>query len=1030
MSNFFRFFAKRDILATTFTFMILLLGASRLLTIKRDSQPRVDFGKLIITTRYPGASPEDVELNVTNKLEDRIKPIIGVDEIESLSRENISSVEVTIDPNIDDLEEVKQEIRDAVSSVTDFPPEVRDDPAILDLKSTIFPVLEVGISADSTVTYRELREQARLFEKKLKNLPGVSKIDKFGWYAREILVEVDPDKLKDYQLPLGEINRSIIARNIRATAGSFESYTDEKNVVTLQEFEEPQVVGDVIIRSTFEGLRIRVKDVATVSDTFEQASVISRMNGRPAISFLIYKEEGADIIRTVARVRSFAEEYRQELPESMKFDYAYDYSDFIKTSFKVVGTNALLGLVMVVVLLTIFLSFRLSLWVALGIPVSLLGTIFMLPIFGVSLNSITLAAMIIVLGMIVDDAIIISENIASKRQAGLSPLNAAVEGVEEVFLPVLTTIMTTFLAFAPMFFLDGIIGKFVFVVPLTITCALGFSLLESTLAMPAHLAKAWTTCKPRHEKRMHTVWFNPIRDFYERFTRGFLRFRYPILVLFFIALAGSFFYAGKYMDFVLFPKSNADRFDILVQLPSGSSLDATSDKVFKIEKLVQTIPEKYLSSYVSRIGTQSTRESGEKENLAIVEVYLTPPLDRDLSAREIIEMIRKDAQSIEGIDDVNFAIRSTGPPVGKPLNLRVVGIDDSLRTEVTELLIAKMKQLEAISDIDRSDVKGKKQIELKLNHAKMATLGITVADIAQNLRIAYDGEIVTQVRYGEEDVNFRTIISERARKDEDYLLNIAVPNRQGRMIPLREMASINIKSGYSDIMHFDGERVTEITAEVDKAIMPPTQASDTVTAAIDMDQYPGIRVLTGGEAQETSRSVINLASTLLVSIIGIYLLLVILFNSFTQPFLVMIAIPFGFAGVIVAFALNGEPLGFLAVLGLIGLTGVVINDSLVLVDHLNNLRSQKSGNAFDIIAEGTANRLRPIILTTVTTVAGVLPLAYGFGGADPFNAPMALALGWGLIFATPLTLILVPCLYAISVDIADKFGRTKVCEVV
>jgi multidrug efflux pump subunit AcrB len=449
MRSFFRFFAERHILATLITVMTVLLGLNTLLHVKRDSYPDVSYGVMNITTRYPGASPRDVELNVTNKIENELKGVSGIDRFTSFSMENVSVIDVVIDINESDQDEIKNEIREAVGRVTDFPKEVTESPEVKEVKVSLVPIIEVGLTGD--LPYRELRELARLFEKKLKDIPGVGKVDRFGYRAREIKVEVSQRSIREYQIPLGEIIAAIQKRNIRGTAGSFESFTSEKDLVTLAQFEEPRAVGDVIVRSTFDGPLVTVKDIAVINDSFEDERVLSRVAGRSVISFNVYKSEAADVIRTCDAIKELAETHSRYLPEGVEILYTADFSRYVRNRFDVVLSNGLIGLLLVVILLPMFLGFRTAFWVAMGIPVTFLGTIFLLPAFGVYLDSITLTAMILVIGIIVDDAIIIAENVTRYREKGMQPIDAAVAGVHEVFNPVLTTILTTFLVFAPCF---------------------------------------------------------------------------------------------------------------------------------------------------------------------------------------------------------------------------------------------------------------------------------------------------------------------------------------------------------------------------------------------------------------------------------------------------------------------------------------------------------------------------------------------------------------------------------------------------
>jgi multidrug efflux pump subunit AcrB len=1019
MNPFFRFFAERHMLAILITSMILLLGLSTIPRTQRDIFPNVDFSEMIITAVYPGASPEDVELNVTNKIEEELQGVQGIEHYSSFSMENFVFIDVILDPDAKDQDKIMTEIREAVNRVTDLPPEVTESPLVLELNSGIFPVLEIGITGE--VPYRDLREIARRFENQLEAISGVSSVIKFGYLAREIKVEVSPSALQRYQIPLRNIIAAIKSRNIRSTAGTFESYKDERSLVTLAEFEDPLEVKNVIVRSTFEGPSVRVKDLAIVRDDFEEPRILSRMNGKQAISFMVNKKENADIIRTVDGIKELVEREKEYLPEGVEILYSSDLSFYVRNRLNVVRTNGLIALSFIIILLSTFLSFRTAFWVALGIPVSILGVIFLLPVINSSLNVIALAAMVMVIGIIVDDAIIISENIQRHLEKGDPPLVSAVEGIREVFRPVLTTILTTFLAFAPMFFMSGIIGKFVAIIPMVMSLALFISLGEVTFALPAHVIMGLHNPRRNTNRFTSRKWFDFIRERYKKIVYQILRFRYVFVVLSIALLVGTLWYATKYMKFVLFHDRVADTFFVLIEVPMGSSLEATSDKVKEIEKLVTELPKEELDSYVTRIGNQGMLTPGENENWAIVTVSLVPFSKRSRTAEEIIEDLRSHSDSLEGFTNIVYYI-DAGPPVGRPITIRVVGSDDTLRTQLADSVATYLLTLDGVKDLDRNDKLGKEQVEVNINYDKLSRLGLTVADVAQNLRIAYDGEVVTRVRYGDEDVDFRVMLQKKSRKRLGNLRELPIPNEQGRLIPLKDVARLTIGAGPTSVYHYDGERSVRVTGDVTKGKTTPLEASNAVLEHFNLlRDWSGLRFVIGGEAEETQKSMASLMRAFIVAVIGIYFLLILLFNSFTQPIMVMMSIPFGIIGVIIAFALHDQPLGFLSIMGVVGLSGVVVNDSLVLVNHINKLRERNPDEkVIKIVAQGAADRLRAVLLTTFTTVAGLLPLAYGIGGEDPFIAPMALALGYGLLFATPLTLIFVPSLYVIRDDLGKK----------
>ncbi len=1024
MRTFIKFFAERHTLVNLIVIMIFLLGGYTLLHINRDLYPQVDFGFMTIETTYPGASPEDVELNVTNRIERELKNITGIERTTSISMENVSFIMSVIDIDAKDQKKVKDDIREAVARVTDLPEEVEGTSKVHEWStSTHITVIEVGITGN--VPYSELREYAKQFEKKLREIPGVAKVEKFGYQAREIKVEVSPEALKRYQIPLRDIMLAIKARNIRTTAGNFESYTSEKNLVTLAQFEDPYEVGDVVVRSTFEGPLIKIKDLAVVKDDFEDQRVRSNINGRSAISFVIYKEESADIIKTANDVKKFVEEEREYMPEGVDIEYSADLSKYVSNRFNVVVTNGLIGLLFVIIILTVFLNLRASFWCGIGIPVSLFGVIFLLPFFGYTLDSIALSSMILVVGVIVDDAIIIAENIYRRREKGDAPLVAAVEGTREVFRPVLTTVLTTVVAFAPMFFMTGRFGKFITIIPLVVTLALLISLMEALIALPTHLLSGLNK-KSAAETSTSRQWFGFLRERYKGFVKRALQVRYAIIPVFVVILAVTLMYGAKKIKFILFPTKMATDFYMLVELPIGNSLEASADKVKEIEELILALPDDELESFVSRIGYNPWLEV-EASNYAALAISLTPYNSRARTADDIVDELRSKTDVLEGFVNVSYEIESGGPPVGSPISLSIAAEDDNLRRALADSVVSVLKTIPGVKDVKRDDKAGKEQVTLRLNYDKLARVGLTVADIAQNVRIAYDGDVATSVRYGDEDVGFRVIFQDKYREKVDYLKEIPLANYQGRLIPLKTVADIDMGPGPATVRHYKGERVINISADIDQKITASTAAVAELFTNFDLDSdWSGARIIKRGEVMETEESIQNLMWTFIIAAVGIYFILIILFNSFTQPFTVMVAIPFGIVGVIIAFALHGEPMSFVGMLGAIGLAGVVVNDSLVLVNHINNLRKQNSDTELlDLISQGTADRLRAVILTTLTTVAGLIPLAYGFGGSDPFMAPTALALGYGLLFATPLTLVLVPCLYMMQCDIKKIFGKDK-----
>ncbi len=1017
MKSAIRFFANQPTLAYVLTFLIIFLGVSALTVIQRDNFPSVDLLEMTVTTRYPGASPEDVELNVTNEVEEELKEVDGIDKYTSFSMENISIVHIWIDREMRDTEKVKADVRDAVSRVSDLPVDVDEDPVVEEITtSTAIPVIEVGLTGD--VPYSELRNVARRAEKALLNVPGVRSVTKYGYLDREIKVEIGQGALERFQVASHEIVSAIQNRNIRATGGSFESYTSEKNIVTLAEFEDPMEAAEVIVRISEGGSTIRVKDVAVLRDDFEPAKVLSRINGTPAISFVIFKKESSDIIRTVKAIRQLVMDSQDQLPDGISIEFSNDRSRLVTNRLNVVTSNGLIGLALVMLMLTVFLNWHSAFWVALTIPVVLLGTLFLLPVFGAFLDTIAMGAMILVIGIIVDDGIVVAENIWHHREHGLTPLDAAVEGTYAVAKPVITTVITTALAFMPMFYMSGMLGDFIYVIPLVVVLALAISIVDTLFIMPAHLISR--SHGEGKASRMRTSdWFVRFRERFGNVLHKLLSKRYGVAGMFVAMLLAASFYAARYMDFVLFPTQSADEFYILAELPSGSSLEHTAEKLQDIEALVTALPERELDSFTTRIGTHGFHNPGENENWGLLSVYLTAFAKRDRNADEIVDSLRAQSALLEDFDSIVYSIDSGGPPVGRPVQIRVIGSDDGQRQALAAAVVAQLQVIDGVSDIERDDKAGKEQIVVDLDYIRLAEYELSVADVAKNLRLAYDGEIVTSVRYGDEDVKFRVILEEEARGSAEVLGKLIIPNRYGRFVELQEVASFRMAPGPSNLHHYDNERTITVTANIDKEKTTSLLATNAVLNTIDIQRdWPGMRIVAGGETEETQESMGSLAVAFAVAAVGIYLVLVLLFNSLMQPVIVMVAVPFGLTGVIFAFAAHGQAIGFLAMLGVIGLVGIVVNDSLILVNLANSLRrTDTDASLNEIIVDATKHRLRPILLTSITTVAGLLPMAYGLGGSDPFSAPMALAMGYGILFATPLTLVLLPCLLLIQGDL-------------
>ncbi len=1001
LHNILEFFIKQKKLALVFTVSIIAIGLFSLFYIQRDQFPAVDFEVVTITTAYPSASPEDVEQNVTNPIEDELRSIVGIDKFSSVSREGASLILVTLSQDIDDINAVKQEIQNAVDRVRSLPDEVVDLPKVVDQKNSLRSIIKVNISSKD-LSFTELRNHTDDIADELELLDGVSEVVKEGYLEREIQIRIDTDKLYQYELSLTDVIDAIKKRNQRYTVGNNHDVKDEKTIVILAKFDQMTAVNDVIVKSSFDGPVIRLKDIASIIDGNVEEKSIIRINATKGFILKIRKQERADIITTIDLVKDKLKTLQAEKYQQLTFFYSSDLSKYVRNRLNIVTNNGLIGLVLVLVVLGVFLSLKTAFWVAASLPVSLLGAVALLGATGETINLVSLAAMILVLGIVVDDSIIVAESIHHHKQIGQDKYRSAVHGFRRVIMPVITTILTTILAFSSMFLMDGVMGKFIYVIPLVVIFALSLSFLEVTVALPAHLAGL-------NQKPHVTTWFNAVENWFEIALNKVLKMRYLVVAGFFMLLFGSVFFAATQMRLTLFPAVGADVIIAKLQMPAGSALEHTERLSKKVETLISEVVGSDLDSLTNTIGT-------EFSHVADFNIDLVPSGKRKVQAKVLLQRLKQRAGSIIEAKKLTFSVRRPGPPQGEDIEIHLVGSDNVQRQNAANALVKILANMSGLSNIERDDEPGKSRIEVVLDFEKMARLDVDFLTVSRYLQSAFTGIDVTDIRYGDTDVDFRIYLGS-ARQSEEFMTTLKINNRRGRPVPLRQFSSIRQIAGEPDFNHFNGQRSVVISASIDDEITSTSIVVKQALAQLNASTaYPNIRILSEGGAKETQKSIKSFLNAFVVAVFVIFLLLILLFNSYTQPLLVLSAIPFAAIGVIWAFFLHGEPLSFFAMLGALALIGVIVNDSLVMVSHLNYLKQKASADTPVLvwIVQGAKERLRAVVLTTLTTLAGVIPLAYGIGGTDFILKPMALALGYGLLFGTLMTLILLPCLYLMN----------------
>ncbi len=1015
--NITKFFVESPKATKLVMIFILVAGIFSVTGLPRQDAPNLDFGILTVTTFYPGASPEDVEINVTDPVEDELEKVDGIEEMSSFSIEGMSFVVISVDTDSEDVKQVKDDIRNAVDRVKNLPLEIDDRPLVQEMKTTDFPILEVAIVGNKNQE-RELREIAKSLEDEIKSIGNVGAIDKIAYRKREVKILANLDKMDKFYISFAEILNAIRSRNVKSSGGNLESFVDERKIVTFSEFEKPTDVKNAIIRSNFSGKSVLVSDIAIVKDGFERKRIISRTNGMNSINLLVKRRGTTDTITLSKKIDKIISKYENRYKDKgIEIIKVVDFTYYTKSLLSIVRNNAIIGFFLVCLMLFLFLNFHTALWVAVGIPLSVLMAYIFFPLFDITTNQIVLITIILVLGMLVDDAIVVAENITRHQEEGMDYKEAAILGTKEMLKPVFATILTTILCFAPMLFMTGIMGKFIYSIPVVVILTLLASLLESTTLLPAHLSVRRK--KSINETRSGFV--GKIKKEYGKILTKMLKHRNKTIAFFVLIsmlLAGGF---GSMMKFEMFPTEDFDLFYVVMETESGNSLEETLKSVKKVEELVAEIPDNLMFGFKTSVGNHRTDEAAATpamhENWALITVYLHPAGQRDKRSEAIIEELKEKTKNITNFEKLDIRELQDGPPVGAAIMVRLVSDDISLSEKYEKKLLDFLKKEDGVKNLETTNRPGKKEINLKLNHKYMARIGISALDLANTVRVAYDGNIATSIRRDGEEIDFRIKLAKKQRGDLRVLKNLKIRSRERNLVSLKEMVFFEESISVETIGHFNGRRTIKITADVDSEIANSRAINKKIRDEFskEIEGISNLTMVFGGLEKQTIESFRNFIVAFICAMLAVYFTLVLLLNSYLQPLLIMVAIPFGFVGVIIGFSIHGLPMSFIGLIGSLGMVGVVVNDSLVMVTYLNQKRIENGGKmSLKDVVSGAQVRLRPVILTTITTVVGLLPTVYGWGGTEPFLVPMVLAMSWGLMFATTITLILIPTLYTFS----------------
>ena len=1044
---------NNPVLANMLMIIIIIFGVYAWINLPRELTPEIALQTATVTTLYPGASPEEVEKLVTAPIEDAIEENVNkINLMLSNSSEGRSIITVDFEEIPDrDFDKELENLRTAVEQVNELPEEILDDPKVEELDiSSGFPMLTIAVGGDISET--QMREIAENLKDEILDIKNIASVRIAGLREREIWVEVNPDRLKAYQLPIATVITALGASNLNLPAGTMELGNTEFMVRTMGEFTNPDTIGNTIIAVQPTGTPLRLSDVATVSDTYEEARTLSRISGKPSISLTVQKRTEGNTISLVAELRELVEKRRGDLPEGAELMAVNDYSVILKERLGILETNAFFGLALVVLMLLLFIGWRNALFAALGIPVAFMATFWFMSIAGYSLSGVSLFGLILVVGIVVDDAIVIIENIYRHIEAGEPPRVAAIRGAEEVGWPVVAASLTTICAFGPLMFMSGIPGQFMRIVPIMAILVLLASLFEVFVILPAHVAE-WGKAKPRTGRsRLDSVrtrsrdaftigvritgffawfatFFDLIRNRYVKILKTTIRYRYAfvgsVLFIGLIACVGAFLVLDK----ELFPGEDFPQFYVKAEMPPSYGIQETTAVIAQLEIAAKTLPSSEVAAIVSNIGLH-TPTSGLTEgvtygsNFGELIIELTPKQERTRSVDEIIASMRKETETISGIEELNFITQEGGPPQGQDVEVKVKGERFGKLIELSEVLKTTLTQMDGVYDIRDDFRTGKSELRIYLKPEKAHQYGLSTFQIAQTVRTAIEGAKATTYREADEAIDVIVKYKEDIFKNLAELNNLLIATPTGAIVPLNDVADITEEKGYADIRRFNGERAISVYASIDKEKTTAVKVNQALISAFaDVESlYPGYQLDFRGVFDEIIESFSELWKLFIVGLLLIYVVLGAQFRSFVQPIIIMFAVPFGMIGAMVGLLLANATLSMVAMFGIVALSGIVVNDSIVLIDFINTYR-ERGYNKWYAILKGGSVRLRPIILTSLTTIFGLIPMALGLGGKSPIWMPMANTIIFGLALATTMTLFVMPGLYAITTDLRGFFLR-------
>ena len=1021
--------AKNSVASNLFMFILLFAGAVSLTRTKQEVLPEFNLDMIVVAVPYPGAAPAEVEQGIILALEEAVQGVEDVKRIKSTAAENRGSVLIELNKGVDSTK-ILNDVKASIDRITTFP-EDAEEPQVteLTLRRQVITLILSGEQELSAL--QDLAEEARM---ELREDPQVTQVDIEGVPPLEMSIEVPKTILESHGLTLDDIAMQIRMDSQELPAGGVKTDRGEILVRVADRKKTKEEFENIILRSSFQGAELRLGDIAKVRDGYADSDEAAFYNGKPAVRLVVYRIGNQTPIGVSDVVKEYKEKIEKRLPDTVDVAVWKDSSEMLRGRIDLLLDNAKIGLILVFVILALFLDFRLAFWVGLGIPISFLGSFILLGASGATVNMISLFAYIVTLGMVVDDAIVVGENIFDKHEKGMPWLEAAVKGTQEMVVPVTFAILTTIAAFSPLLVVPGVMGKFFRLIPIVVISVLILSLVESFFVLPAHLGHMKTRkttrmaeilAKPRIWVSRHLE--NFISGPFDRILRATIDNRYislSIAIAIFLTTIGSV--VGGIVPFSFFPAIEGDVITVSAQLPYGVALEQTEEVQKTVEKTIEETIEQIggreglVRGMYSTVGAgPASREGVPKgSHLTAVSISLVPLGERNIGSKDLSDLIEENMPSLPNVENIKYTYSLDGPGAGADVDLQLISSDFDQLVLASEEMTKTLHSYSSLISIENSYSAGKPQLDFQIK-PDARSLGITSAEVARQVRSSFFGSEALREQIGRLERKTMVRLPENERQAEGDISSLKIRTSRGGFVPIEEVVSVKRGQAPTTITREDGVRMISVKAY----LAPGVKSSREVLSDLEENIFPelkkkysGLEISFGGEQRDQRETGASLGPNYLLALFAIFTLLAIPFKSYIQPIIVMSAIPFGFVGAVGGHVLMGYSLSILSMFGIVALTGVVVNDSLVLIDATNQAR-WGGMKAREAILFGAKRRFRPILLTSLTTFLGLTPMIWESSLQARFLIPMAISLGFGVLFATFVILLLVPALYMIVEDL-------------